>query len=100
MPGAARPHLVRRARQILSARGDADEPAERVQRVSVVGDRALSLLSSVNFDVNARSGRRKRWPIGLRDIHHSDNLAAPILMSSRSAGICPPPTTGEPTCTK
>ncbi len=45
LPRAARRHIIRRARQILSARGDADQPAPCLQRVSAAGDRAVSVLT-------------------------------------------------------
>ena len=44
VPGAARRHAFRRTRQVLSACGDADQPARCLQRVSAVGYRALSVL--------------------------------------------------------
>ena len=41
---SARRHVVRRTRQILSARGDADQSAPRLQRIPAAGNRTVSVL--------------------------------------------------------
>ena len=41
---SARRHVVRRTRQILSARGDADQPAPCLQRIPAAGNRTVSVL--------------------------------------------------------
>src|SRR3977135_4104658 len=60
MPRTAGRHKVRRARQILSAPGDADQPAPCLQRVPAAGDRALSVLRDAfrNLQTDVRDKRR------------------------------------------
>ena len=87
--GAARRHPPCRTRQVLPACGDADEPAERVQRLSTAGYRTLSLLRraaaprvfrlnrSVISELVARRGTRRASPYyqvrpGRRPKHESD----------------------------
>ncbi len=53
LPRPARGHEICRTRQILSASGNADQPAQRVQRVSAAGHRAVSVLMMMNSPIFA-----------------------------------------------